>query len=169
MFEDILKSHFTRYPAMQIQDIYKLIHQAALGSEHAISNPEAAYAWLTREINEMGEGMAEPVMDPISADGEIVRVHLRPYIASGKAIDLLLNAFLRTAQEFHGDPRTLERYWKSAIDMGRFPRPSMEEFIRPMKVQNYPAVHHSPDYEKLYRPAYRVVWRKVCSFAEISA
>ena len=34
----VLPAHFSRYPAMKIQDIYKLIHQAALGSEHAVSN-----------------------------------------------------------------------------------------------------------------------------------
>ncbi|MDW8226743.1 MAG: hypothetical protein RMJ60_02985 [Anaerolineales bacterium] len=48
--ESVLLSHFARYPAMGLADLYKLIHQAALGSEHAIRNPEAARRWLNEEL-----------------------------------------------------------------------------------------------------------------------
>jgi hypothetical protein len=169
MFEEILRSHFMRYPTMQIQDVYKLIHQAALGSEHAISNPEAIYAWLERELSEMGDGMGEPVADPISADGEIIRIHLRPFLASGKSPKILFNAFLRTAKEYRGNLSTLEQYWKTAISIRHFPIIAMDEFIQPMKAQDYPAGHHSDEYKKLYRPAYRVVWRKTFSFEALLA
>ena len=169
MFEEILQSHFTRYPAMQIQDVYKLIHQAALGSEHAISNPEAAYAWLERELSEIGDGIDEPIADPISADGEIIRIHLRPFLAIGKSPKILFNAFLRTAKEYHGNVHTLEQYWKIAINMRHFSVTVMNEFMQPMKAQGYPAVHHSDEYKKLYRPAYRVVWRNTFSFEALLA
>jgi hypothetical protein len=169
MFERILRSHLIRYPAIQIQDVYKLIHQATLGSEHAISNPESAYAWLERELSEMGDGMDEPVADPISADGEIVRVHLRPFLATGKSHKILFDAFLRTAKEYQGKLSTLEQYWKIAVSMGHFPVVDMDEFIQRIKAQEYPAAHHSDEYKKLYRPAYRVVWKKIFSFEELSA
>lgn len=159
-----MQSHLTRYPAMQIRDVYKLIHQAALGSEHAISNPEAAYAWLERELSEMGDGMDEPVADSISADGEIARIHLRPFLATGKSPKILFDAFLRTAKEYRGNVNTLEQYWKIAVTLcmrQSFPVVDMDEFIQRMKVQEYSAAHHSDEYKKLYRPAYRVVWRKI--------
>ena len=69
MIERILRSHISHYPSMQIQDLYKLLHQAAIGSEHALANPESARNWLTRELAEMGEGILELLTDPISADG----------------------------------------------------------------------------------------------------
>ena len=169
MFEEILQSHFMRYPAMQIQDVYKLTHQAALGSEHAISNPEAAYAWLERELSEMGDGKIESVIDPLSPDGEIIRIHLRPFLATGKSPKILFDAFLRTAKEYRGNVNTLDQYWKSAINMGHFPVTAMDEFMQPLKAQDYPAGHHSDDYKKLYRPAYRVVWQKFFSFEALSA
>lgn len=169
MFEEVLQSHFTRYPAMQIRDVYKLIHQAALGSEHAISNPESAHAWLERELNEMGDGRIESVIDPLSPDGEIVRVHLRPFLATGKPPKILFDAFLRTAKEYRGNVNTLEQYWKITVSIGHFPVVDMDEFIRPMKAQNYPAVHHSDEYKKIYRPAYRVVCRKFFPFEALSA
>jgi hypothetical protein len=81
--EDVLHAHIARYPAMQIQDIYKLVHQAAMGSEHAISSARGPRMWLERELAEMGSGPEETLIDPISGDGQIVRVHLRPFLARG--------------------------------------------------------------------------------------
>jgi hypothetical protein len=158
--EAVLRAHFVRYPSMQIQDVYKLIHQAALGSEHAISSIEGARKWMERELAEMGTGPDEPVVDPISADDRIVRVHLRPYMAQGGVPETLFDAFLRTANEYRGDRQVLKDYWNTVIDMKYFPFTEMDGFIKSMQAQNYPAVHHSPEYERLYRPAYRVVWRK---------
>jgi len=146
---------------MQIQDVYKLIHQAALGSEHAISDHESAWKWMERELAEMGAGLDEPVMDPISENGQIVRMHLRPFVAQGGDPDTLLDAFNRTANEFHGDVQVLKNYWNIATAMQHFSSTEMGEFIESMQTRNYPAVHHSPEYERLYRPVYRVVWRKL--------
>jgi hypothetical protein len=146
---------------MQIQDVYKLIHQAALGSEHAISDPESARNRMERELAEMGAGLDEPFLDPISEDEQIVRVHLRSFVAQGGDPDMLLDAFIRTANEFRGDIQVLKNYLNIAKTTQHFPSAAMDEFIESMQARNYPAVHHSPEYERLYRPAYRVVWRKL--------
>ena len=159
-FESVLRNHLARYPTLEIQDVYKLIHQAALGSEHAISNPAGARKWMERELSEMGTGHDEPVIDPISADGQIVRVHLHPFIAQGGDPETLLNAFIRTANEFRGNTQVLKDHWKTATAMQYFPSAEMEGYIKSMQAQNYPAVHRSPEYERLYRPAYRVVLQK---------
>jgi hypothetical protein len=160
MFESILRSHLTRYPAMQIQDVYKLIHQAALGSEHAAPDPESARTWMEREIAEMGDGPSEPVVDPISADGEIVRVHLRPYVLRGDSLEKLVEVFIRTANEYRGEIALLESFWATAVRLGKFPAADMDNFFQPMKVDNFPAVHHSSEFKKAYSPAYRVIARK---------
>ena len=162
MIEAILRSHLSRYPVMQIQDLYKLVHQASMGSEHAVTDTQSARNWLTRELAEMGEGLLEPLIAPISADGEIARVHLRPYIAAGHDPDLLLEAFIRTASDYHGDVRLLEQYWQAAVTTAKFPAAKMDKFFLSMKAKFYPAVHHSTEYEKLYRPAYRVVALAFC-------
>jgi hypothetical protein len=162
MIGTIFHSQFSRYPAMQIQDVYKLIHQAALGSEHAVANLDSARNWLLREMAEMGEGPPEPLIEPISPGGKIVRVHLRPFVAAGHDSDVLLDVFIRTANEYHGDVHMLEGFWQAAITLSKFPLEEMEDFFRSIKDQNFPAVHHSPKYEKLYRPAYRVVSGTFC-------
>ncbi len=162
--ESVLLSHFARYPAMQLADLYKLVHQAALGSEHAVGDVQAARHRLTGELAALGAGPAEPLFDPLHEETGILRVHLRPYLASGKDPELLLQAFLRTASEWHGDPQTLERYWQAAAHLSRFPPAEMETFIQSLRAQNFPAVHHSPEYKRLYCPAYRIIWQGFCDF-----
>jgi hypothetical protein len=162
MIETVIKSHISRYPVLQIQDLYKLLHQASMGSEHGVPDLDTARNWLTRELFEMGEGFSEPLMDPISADGEIVRVHLRPYISAGYAPDLLLDAFVRTANEYKGDARTLEIYWQAATKMGCYSSVEMDEFFDPMKTRDFPPVHHSSEYVHIVCPAYRVMALAFC-------
>ncbi len=162
MIDSIVRDHLSRYPALQIQDLYKLLHQAALGSEHAVSDRGSVERWLTRELAEMGEGIPEPLIDPISHNGEIVRIHLRPYVAAGHDVMRLLDAFIRTANEHHGDIQVLEQYFQDAVTMDIFPRSEMDDFLQELIGKGYPAVHHSAEYERLYKPAYRVVSLVLC-------
>ncbi len=162
MIETVVRDHLFRYPALQIQDLYKLLHQAALGSEHAVSSREAVERWMARELAEMGEGVGEPLIDSISHNDEIVRIHLRPYVAAGHDPMLLLDAFIRTANEHHGDTQFLAQYWQDAAATDHFPASDMDEFFQGLKDKGFPAVHHSTEYERLYRPAYRVVSLSLC-------
>ena len=66
----LLSAHLARYPAMQLDDIYKLLHQAALGPGHAVDNPAAARKRLDQEMSALGEAPAGPLRDIISPDGQ---------------------------------------------------------------------------------------------------
>jgi hypothetical protein len=117
---------------------------------------------MIRELSEMGDGVPDPLIDPISHNGEIVRVHLRPYVAAGHDPLLLLDAFIRTANEHHGNFQVLEQYWQDAVAMDHFPASELNEFFQDLKNKTFPAVHHSAEYERLYQPAYRVVSLALC-------
>lgn len=162
----ILTDQAARYPRMQVQDLYKFLHQAALGSEHAVRDTAMARDWLRREIAGLDTAAAfEPLIDPLSPDSQLVRVNLRPYLRSGGDPELLLHAFIRTANEYPGDPAALERFWSIAGAMCAegslpFPAAEMQTFFAARREQGFPAVHHSEDYGWLYRPAYRVIWRE---------
>jgi hypothetical protein len=160
----ILEDHSQRYPRLQVVDLYKLLHQASMGSEHAASNEEDVRAWLEKELDTMGAGRQEPLIDPISPEGEIVRVHLGPYVEAGHDPEKLLEAFLRTAREYRGSVQRLRRYWGVAEQMAFAGRLSLlpdqiDELMQRMEGQGFPAMHHSQIYRILYRPAYRVVAR----------
>lgn len=163
-FEVILRDHLRRYPLMQAEDIYKLLHQACLGSEHAVQDLEGVRRWLARELAEMGEGPDDPLIDPISPDASIVRVHLRPYVAAGYDPAQLLDAFVRTANGYRGAHEDLQRALDAVIalaEAGSLPLDARRliELSRSLAAQGFPAIHHSDAYERLYRPAYRVVAR----------
>jgi hypothetical protein len=163
--QQILKNQFARTPMMQSQDVYKLIFQAALGSEHAVADEQSARIWLAHEISRMGVGPDDPLHDRLSPDGRILRVHLRPYIKSGKDLETLLHAFIRTANEWHGTNETLKMYAVEAINFlqsrtGSSPCKDFETFFAGMESQGFPAAHHSGEYVRLYHPAYRVVCRQ---------
>lgn len=145
-------------------DLYKLIYQAAMGAEHAVSDEAGARRWLREEIHNLRSGPEEPLVDIISPDGAVVRVHLRPFVQARRDVEQLLDAFLHTASEFHGSVQRLESYGRSAARKaaeGVFPFSADEvaAYVGRMKENGFPAVHHSPSFEAEYRPAYRVVAR----------
>ncbi|MEA1978321.1 MAG: hypothetical protein U9N80_10530, partial [Chloroflexota bacterium] len=109
-FRCILALHSKRYPLMEMQDIYKLIHQASMGSEHAVLDLDVTRAFLEREVNELADGPEEPIQDIISPDGQIARINLRSYLASNASLENLFEAFVRTANEFEGSTIKLKRY-----------------------------------------------------------
>jgi hypothetical protein len=136
-----------------------------MGSEHAVSDEQGVRARLESELTTMGAGPQEPLVDPISPSGEIVRVHLRPYLGARHDPEQLLEAFLRTAYEVRGSTERLRRDWQAAERMvlaGQLPfapDEDMSRFMQCKERQGFPAMHHSRIYERSYRPAYRVVAR----------
>ncbi len=133
-----------------------------MGSEHAVQDVETAGSWLERELSDLDNGPEEPVMDKISPDGRIVRVNLRPYIASGGDHLALLNAFIRTANKYQGAWALLRRFWSFLDRMAAsgelpFAWDELEGFFAKMEAKRFPAMHHSKAYQAAYHPAYRVI------------
>jgi hypothetical protein len=161
-FQVIVADHLRRYPAMQLEDVYKLAHQSCLGSEHAVADRDDAKRRLEEELARLDEGSEEPMVDPIRPDGRIVRVHLRPLVAGGGDAAQLLEAFVRTANEFEGSNALLKSFWTDVEAMaaaGRVPfaQADAEAYWRRMEALEHAAVRHSAVYRATYRPAYRVV------------
>jgi 8-oxo-dGTP pyrophosphatase MutT (NUDIX family) len=165
-FAEIVRSHLIRYPQAQIEDLYKLSHQAALGSEHAVEDEGAARAWLKRELGQITESAAEPLIDEISGDGGIVRVHLRPYRDMGADPESLLCAFIQTTNHFNGSPEALRGNWSTIERLAQLgeihlPYQGLRAFIEKMESSGYPAIHHSKEYQLVYKPSYRVIARRL--------
>jgi hypothetical protein len=159
----LLVDHARRYPLMGTADVYKLLHQATMGSAHVAPNRDIPAAWLRAELSEMGEGPPEPLIDPLGETGRVVRIHLRSFIAQGGDAEQLLGAFVETASAVPPDPAAL----RCALDVALRTREhlsaaswSASEFsgyIAARAGEGYPAVHHSEGFASTYRPAYRVI------------
>jgi len=164
-FAPIVRAHLARYPLMQTEDLYKLCHQAALGSEHAVIDLQGARDWLARELDGLSGDVVEPMIDPISPDRRILRVHLRPFVAAAGDAEELLQAFVQTANGFRGTASQLKRYWTAIVELSRrgempFAADDLERFLDHMEAASFAAVHHSARYQAAYRPSYRVVARE---------
>lgn len=171
-FGKVLLAHERRYPLWQIQDLYKLAHQAALGSEHAVISPEFARRALEEEIQSISPGDDEPLVDPISEDGEIVRIHLRPFLNAGLSVTRLLDAFLLTSVNFKGSSKLLQYYFVLAKKLMKDNQISLfatdlDLLEAVMQEKGFPALHHSEVFKNAYYPAYRVVARKYLGLTEI--
>ncbi len=158
----LLGQHLQRYPQMALADVYKLLHQAAMGAGHALGDAARARSALLEECAALGEGPEEPLLDPISPDGRLARVHLRPYVAAGRDVEALASAFLGTPQAVAPAPDKLAKFCGCLGDLADaggipFTRAEVAAYFDRVVAQGYPVVRHSDGFRRAYRPAYRVV------------
>ncbi len=161
----LLTDHIARYPRMQVQDLYKLLLQSAMGCEHVVGDERKARSWLEREVANTVTGPDDPLIDPISPDGCLVRLHLRPYFHAGRDLERLLEAFVQTSKQPRGSPEKLREFGGQAARMAKegllpFSAEDILAYWSDRERHGYRAVHHSYTYQKLYHPAYRVVARQ---------
>jgi hypothetical protein len=161
----VLNQHFRRYPDMEAEDIYKLVHQAAMGNGHLFTDTAGAKLYLLNELDEIEADTTEPLIELLSPEGRTVRLNLRPFKARGGDADELFEAMVRSATTFGQDPERLERWWNEIMDeaeYGTIPndRSTLRQLFERMKADGFPARHHSETYEAQYRPSYRVLLRE---------
>jgi hypothetical protein len=163
-FERITLEHFERYPEMQVQDLYKLAYQGALGNEHLTTDSAMVMHYLLEELKSVSPSPDEPLLEEINAEGTLVRVNLRPYKAAQLDPDLLFQAMIGTAATYQVNEGQLESYLRDLQRLARLRRLpfSIGEFLPYIEQQRFlgfPAVHHSSRYVEHYHPSYRVVLR----------
>lgn len=151
-------------PELRIEDAYKWLVHAARGGEHAVASEFAVRKWLETEWATLGPPQPdEPLWTPLTADGRIGRLNLRPYRARGGAPEPLLAAFLAGAEAFDADPARFRRAWHALgrdlekQSVGHLTADAWRRCDRAMRARGYPACHHSPEYEQARAPAYRVL------------
>jgi len=163
--ENIVFDHYQRHKNMEVQDFYKLVYQASMGVTHYISSPENARKYLEWEITILDSAENVQMVEPLSPDGKLVRVNLRPYVKHGGNVDNLFEAMMKSSEKIQPSTENLEIYWQCIINMADkklipFDRKVLTDFFNEMKDMNFPAVHHSDGYAQLNRPAYRVILKE---------
>jgi hypothetical protein len=161
---DFVASVLEARPASELSDIYKLLYQGAFGTGHMISSRAAAGDYLRREMETMGDAPRDPLLEPCSADGRMVRVNLRPFARAPLDTGRLLDAIMETVERVAPDTASFLAAWTAvgaAIRRGTLPfdAGAYDAFSVAVRGEGYPAVHHSDAYREAYHPAYRVVLR----------
>ena len=154
-------------PNVRIEDAYKWTYQATRGGEHAAPGIDSARSWLMNEWVGIGEPKAnEKIWEPLCPGGEIGRLNLRPFRASGGKPDELVEAFVASSREFKGESEDFVEAWTELGKrlkkgkVGMLDRAAWKRLDAEMKPKNYPAVHHSEAYKTAKSPAYRVLTLK---------
>lgn len=163
----LIRTHAGRYKELEVMDVYRLLHQAAFGVGHPVRSEKAEREWLERQAETQTALKTDTAtaLESIHPDGQLVRLHLRPYLNAKGDLKKLLAAFVESSKSVKGDPSTMEQYWAvftRAVQTGaefasRYDARTVDLFGRTSAAAHWPASHHSPAVVQLYKPVYRVL------------
>lgn len=157
------------YPQSRLLDIYKSCFQDFMGAEHLVADWQRVKAYLDEELNTVGLDELMPwYVEPCGLEGRYVRVSIRTIKEGIITEDMLLDAFVRSANTV--DRPSVESWrerWQEivgTIDQMQLDLPSYQQdraFIDSVLSIGKYAISHSPEYREAYRPHYRIVERSI--------
>ncbi len=162
-FHDYLYQQLNLHPSMQPQDIIKMCYQAAKGTEHLLSDIEAAHKYFENEYSNAVQNNNVPLYEEISPD--VCRVNLRAWKSSGMPSEWLFRMFVHSASITFDGETLLEKYLISAdkfvkTEQVPFTYEQWQNYIAQYKGNGMPSVHHSQKYGEAENPAYRIVHKR---------
>lgn len=163
--KNLLLEHCQTYPQLQIRDIFKFLHQSALGCEHFMTDLGKAIAYIDYEATQC-QFHSEPLTEPL--DGNFCRVHL-DWINAGLSTKTLGKLFFLSAKPAENGIPMLEKKLTIFTEMVHngllpFSPAEAEKEIFAWKAAGYPPCHHSDSFRNKYFPAYRVIRKDFAFF-----
>ncbi len=157
------------YPNSRLLDLYKSCFQDYMGAEHLISDRQRVKSYLDKELQTTNLTELLPwYYEPCGIDGKYIRVSIRAIKEGIISEDMLLDAFIRSANS--AKRPTVESWqdkWSKiigTIDQMNIDLPHYQqdrEFIDSILTAGKYAISHSPEYRKAYHPHYRIVKRGI--------
>jgi glyoxylase-like metal-dependent hydrolase (beta-lactamase superfamily II) len=167
--QQAVREQLKKYPESRLQDIYKSFFQDYFGPEHLIPDTAMAAKYLRQEL-EAGIGPAGDILEPVGWEGRFYRVSLSAVKEDKIPYSVLLDAFVRSANDAAKPPLPVwQAQWdaiQSYIDALHLhlhlpdyetDKASLQEILRSGRY----AVHHSHAFNEAYNPHYRIVSRKI--------
>ena len=159
--KSVLIAHAKQYPLMQPGDAVKLIYQNEFGGGHLIRDEAACLAYLRREYDSTAKDPDVPLYEDIG--NGIVRVNLAA--VKPEALEQLGREFIRSAA---GHTGSIDRFWEKLAVLRQlagegifsFEAEELEAYLCQYRAAGCPAVSHSEQYRRSYRPAYRIVQKR---------
>ncbi len=152
------------YRWSKLEDVYKLVHQAALGPGHQNFTWQGMLAYMETEWNEIGQLEQPRFSDPLVEDlgGTFVRLNMVPFQNQGGSFNSLAIA-LHKSLSAQPDSTLLIAAWAETCELMLAGDPTLLDHINTftsmMRDDGWPAVHHSQRYANQYQPHYRVLTR----------
>lgn len=168
------------YPQSRLLDIYKSCFQDYMGAEHLVSDKDRVKVYLDEELNTTTLDELMPwYYEPCGIDGNYVRVSIRAVKEGIITEELLLDAFIRSANnprrptidawrdrwhEIIGTIDEMRSASKDALLAKNLNLPNYledKQFIDSVLSVGKYAISHSPEYREAYHPHYRIVERAI--------
>ncbi len=167
---ETLTAHYRKYPQMQIQDLFKLLHQSAFGCEHMVSSEKDATAYIAEESKTVLSN-SDTLVDRL--DGAYSRVHLS-YLRQGLSAATLGRMFYLSAKNEENGLLSLEKKLDITKELIKektlpFSLAEFESVAAKWKACGYTPLHHSEIFRKNYNPSYRVTANKYIPFLPLFA
>ena len=163
-----VSQQMSTYPKSHLLDIYKSCFQDYLGAEHLVTNHEQVKTYLDEELNSIElDDLPEWYYEPCGPKGRFVRISLRAVKEGLIKEDVLLDAFIRSANIKRPSVKSWQRQWNKilgTIDQMALNLPDYDkekQFIDSILSVGKYAVSHSSDYRETYHPHYRIVERNI--------
>ncbi len=165
-WQTLLQMQLSWYPLIELRDVYKLLYQGVMGSEHLMPSREEYKHDLEAEFESLQPDMTERLLELVRADGALYRLNLRPYKARQLGLDQLISYLIETAHVVTGTRDELLATWEEFTQLclqGKIPQfdaVAIQQFSQWLEQVDYPALHHSEVYQCEYQPAYRLIAAK---------
>jgi len=159
----LVHQHLAWYPLMELPDVYKLLYQGVLGSEHLVTSGQEFASHLQVEYDQQLPDPTQRLLEVIHPDGALYRLNLRPCKARQLQIGRLLPALLKTPELVRGSKAELLTAWEYFIEccaqglLRIYEAAPLQSLSHWLIQQDYPVVHHSLIYIREYRPSYRLI------------
>lgn len=159
----LIRDHKKLHPSARARDIYKLLHQGTMGPRHLMEQQEMAHAFLREEFDRAGTPVpGEPLTEPVSIDGSVVRVNLRPFKERSGRIAVLFECLLSSAQSIVPDEALLGTLWQNFKELNRraagcFDHHEIAALDGLFEKEGFIALSHSEPYRIAEDPSYRVL------------
>ena len=169
-FRDYLREQAELHPAMEPQDVMKMVYQASFGAEHLLEDAQAARNYLLQEMEQVPATTGIPLFEDISED--MCRVNLGVWKGKGLPADWLFRIFVLSAGERKNGEETFMKLLEEAdVAAARgwleFTYDKWQAYKEEYLKEGIRAVHHSDAYRKAERPAYRLAARCFCRLAPV--
>ena len=167
--EGFVHRQLQTYPQSRLLDLYKSCFQDFMGAEHLVSERQRVKAYLDEELSTTTlDDLLPWNYEPCGIEGNYVRVSIRTIRENVISEDMLLDAFIRSANT---PKRPAVEEWSKrwhviigTIDQMQLGLPHYEQdraFIDSILSAGKYAISHSPEYREAYRPHYRIVERGI--------
>lgn len=163
--KDIILMHIKQYSMMQIEDMFKLFHQASFGPAHFNKQPSLNFImkYLDEELSFVGVHDEKPSLMQIGH--AYVRIDLLAIKKGEITQGDLSQAFYQSMLDPIDRNQAIKQfntYCHALLELINDKKVSFDDkdvlsHLKWYIDQDYPAVHHSKQYQSHYTPHYRVV------------